>query len=422
MQVVDFGWPLPKRQSHFQDLSRDPNAKRYEHEIDFMGQARILPVWRIPLGLPRYRLLNGRTSSLQQEWLAKNSSQPKEFFTGDPEREAVQKVQHQLLKELIHVKDLLPYFTNPTNKQSDYLILDHLGFVVNGNRRLCAWRELLASNAQKYAHFANIDVMVLPKASEEAIDELESALQIEPNILADYSWHAFANMLIDRIQLHNLDVPRLARMYKKREPQIREYIDMHAYAVEYLKARGKEGRWSEVTDTEYAFKQMVSKRKQISGTGEKRLFETGAFLLLDDPEGGRLYDYIPDLCKYRDRVFAELLQAFRVDDLPEVDDDPLGIDPEEVKNQRLAEIIDEPKNRSKAIEIIKDTIDTQELVEREKDSANYVLKQLQTANAAIQSALTAINRPGINRAGVVNSIDTIEKGIANLRRWLESNG
>ena len=224
------------------------------------------------------------------------------------------------------------------------------------------------------------------------------------------------------MHLHHHDIRALSQIYHKPESEIREYLDMREYAAEYLKARGIEGRWSEVTDTEYAFRAIVNKRKQIAGIGEKRLFEAAAFSLIDDPDGGRLYEFIPDLHKYRDKVREKLLQEFPIEAPSDIVSDPLGAAPEDVTNQRLAETIDDPNNRSKAAEIIKDVIETQESLESDKNSARYVLKQLQKANAAVQSALTGIHRPDAVKNVVAETILSIETGLSDLKGWLNGNG
>lgn len=422
MPVTEFGWPLPKRLEFLKQLSEDPAAKQYESPVDFMGKAYLLPVWRVPIGLPKYRLLNGRTSSLQQEWLAKNPAKPKGYFQRDPESDEAQKVQHDLLKQLIEEKDLLRHFADQQVKQKQHLILDHLGYVINGNRRLCAWRELLAKEPTKYPHFQHIDVIQLPKGDDQAIDRLEAELQLEPDILAEYKWHAFANMLVDRMRLHGMDEKTLARLYKKRDAEIRELLQMRDYAAEYLKARDKEGQWSDVGD-EFAFKAMVKARKQLPSPGQKRLFEVGAFALLDDPQGGRLYQYIPDLQKELPELQKQLSAVFKVEAPADDPDDPLGADPIEQLQQSLAEEIEKtPESRAKAGEVIKEYIRTKELLEREKNTNDFVLKQLQKANAAVQSALTGIHRPETSRDGISETIATIESGLATLKKWLANNG
>lgn len=418
MKKIEYGWPLPKRQSYFIDLEKNPQSKKYDAQIDFMDQYIVLPVYRVPIELPKYRLLNGRTSSLQQEWLAAHQDKTRAYFATDPERDEVQKIQHELLKKLISGKDLLPYFTNPLNKQNDYLILDHMGYVINGNRRLCAWRELFASDEVKYAHFEYIDIIILPPSDPKAIDKLEGALQIEKDIRDDYSWHALANMMIDRMKMHGLDEKMLANFYDLSESDVKIYIEMRNYANEYLKARDKEGQWSDVSDKRYAFEQMVNKRKQLVSSGEKRLFEVEAYVLLDDPTGGRLYEYIPDLFKYREMIQEKLLEDFPINIEAAPDDGLLGSNVEEEIEHALSQKIDDAQNRNKAMEIIKDTIETQRSLEKERDTAKYVLKQLQKANAAVQSALAGTKHPETLKDGVEETIKSIELGLVSIRKWL----
>lgn len=415
MGRIEYGWPLPKRQSYFKDLESG-SAKLYDAKIEFMGKDYVLPVWQVPLGFPKYRLLNGRTSSLQQEWLSEHSDKPSDFFNGDPEREEAQKVQHELLKKLIKGADLLPYFEKSDSRQKEYLILDSLGFVINGNRRLCTWRELFAKDQVKYGHYEYVQVVVLPKADEKSVDMLEASLQVQRDIRDDYSWHAVANMLIDRMTLHKLDKKSLAKLYDMTEREVDEYIDMREYAIEYMKSRSIEGRWSLVDDKAYAFQQMVKKRRQITSVGDKKLFEVGAYTLLDDPEGGRLYEAIPDVYKFQDDIKKKLLEAFPASsDLTVPEDDLLGADTSEMDILRLAESVD--KNRDKAREIIKDTVETRRLLDREISSANYVIKQLQAANAAVQNAVVGI-QPETIREGVDDILKNIEKNISEIRKWL----
>jgi hypothetical protein len=418
MSKVEFGWPLPKRQLHFIELEKTPEAKKYETSINFMDQDIVISVYRIPIGLPKYRLLNGRTSSLQQQWLATHQDKPRTYFAVDPEREEVQKVQHELLKELANGKDLLPYFTNPSNKQKDFLILDNLGYVINGNRRLCAWRELLLLDEKKYSHFEYIDIIILPPSDQKAIDKLEGTLQIEKDIRDDYSWHALANMMIDRMKIHGLDEKMLSEFYGLSESEVKNYIEMRNYADEYLKDRDKEGQWTIVSGKKYAFEQMVNKRKQLVSSGEKRLFETEAYVLIDDPTGGRLYESIPDLFKYRDVVQEKLLIDFPINIEPTIGDDLLGSNIKEEIDHALAQKINDMKNRHKALEIIKDTIETQRSLEKERDTAKYVLKQLQRANASVQSALAATKNSDTLKDGVEETIKSIDVGLTLIRKWL----
>jgi hypothetical protein len=419
MSNIEYGWPLHKRLGFFSDLEKNLNSKKYDAQIQFMDQELVRPVWRIPLTLPKYRLLNGRTSSLQLEWLSTHTDKKNDFFISDPERDEVQEVQHELLKKLINEKDLLPYFGLIENKQQGYLILDHLGFVVNGNRRLCTWRELYHLDGDKYSHFEYIDVIVLPPSDPKAIDKLEGKLEVERDIRADYTWHALANMMLDRMRLHNLDEKSLAEFYDLTEQEVKKYIEMRNYAEEYLKSRDKEGKWSELKD-EYAFEKLVEKRKQFNSIGEKRLFEIQAYTLIDDPKGGRLYQFIPDLYKYSESIKERLLEKFPVTIVETQTDDLLGSNIDDEVNLNLAKEIDKDNNRKEAAEIIKDTIEMQNDLRKEENSAKYLLKQLQKANGLIQSALGATKHKDLQKEGVSETIRSIEISIDAIKKWLNA--
>lgn len=416
----EFGWPLPKRKQHFEDIK---TGAQYQHQIDFMDKRLTLPVLRVPIGLPKYRMLNGRTASAQEEWLAKHPEKPEDFFRQDPESEEVQRVQHELLFKLVGGAGLLSYFKQPQNVQKEPIILDCNGFIINGNRRTCAWRTLLKDDSTKYAHFSHVDVIVLPPGDDKAIDKLEGALQVEPDIRDDYTWDSLANMMKVRQTLHGLDTVSLADFYRRKEADVKELLDMLDYAAVYLDERGKVRQWSEVSDKEFAFRQMVKKRGSLSSAGEKQLFEQVAFSLIDDPEGGRLYEAIPDAHKHFDVIKAALLEAFPVTQPSQGDGlDLLGGNPVSSVDVPLAvEIGKDEASRRKAAGIVKDQLEVMKLIDKEKKSADFLLSQLQKANTLIQNATTAGLRPDARKAGVEQQIQAIEQGLNRIRTWLSKN-
>src|SRR5271157_4724571 len=159
-----FGWPKPMREEEFRRLLVPTNLPTFR--IVFKGKAQDFPIIRVPINLPKYRMANGRTSSSQEEYLAKNEKARKDLFIGDPELLDAQEVQHSLLLSLANKTDLLTYFKDPGNKQVEPILLDEMGFVVNGNRRLSTWRNLLLQDSKKYSHFSYIDLVVLPHCDE----------------------------------------------------------------------------------------------------------------------------------------------------------------------------------------------------------------------------------------------------------------
>jgi len=419
---MEYGWPLPKRLNLFDELSK--TSPRETFRITFQERSQVLPVYRIPIELPKYRLFNGRTATLQEEWLALNEGYEEDFFTKDPERLEAQRIQHQLLSKLVDGAGLLATF-KAGQKQEDYIILDAKGFVINGNRRLCAWRELYHSDISKFEHFSYIDVVVLPESDDKSIDKLEAKLQVERDIKDDYSWHAQALMMQQRKVHHDLSDRELAEFYDLREVDIRQSLEMLEYAQKWLESKGKPKQWSLVTDKYYAFEAIVKNRKKLTNVNDTKLFEDASFVLLDDPKDGRLYDLIPGMFRYFAKAKEKLFEEFESElENTEEQTDNLndlfgGISKGEGNEVELGRVISVEENREKAAEVIRDTVETEKSLEKDKDTANYVLKKIKQANANIQSANLGKSADS-NTKGLLQQIQAIEQGLQGLRNWLDS--
>ena len=191
--------------------------------------------------------------------------------------------------------DLQKYFEDTANKQVDAIVLDENGFVVNGNRRLSAWRELVQEDSARYGHFRHIDVAVLPHSEEKEIDRLEATLQITKDIKANYSWDSKANMMLAKQKRDGFSNRELGELYDMKESEVQKLLDMRDYADEYLRSRGKTNLWSLVSGQELAFDKLVSSRQKVAGVGNQEVFKQAAYTLIDNPDeaGGRLYEAIP---------------------------------------------------------------------------------------------------------------------------------
>lgn len=424
---MEFGMPIHKREEYFNGL-RLKSDQQKNQRIEFMGETMYLPVWKIPISLPKYRLENGRTISLQREWLAKNPDKPEDYFRNDPESNEVQKVQHILLRTLMNETSLYTFFSQPYNKQKQCLTLDYHGFVVNGNRRLCTWRELFYKDSHKYSHYEYIDVIVLPKSDEKAIDQLEAELQITEPEKAEYQWHTLANKYYELIQKDNFSPKSLASIYHIKESEIKFLIDKRQYAIDYMISRGIKENWSAVTQKEYAFEQLVKCRKKLNDPAEISFFENAAYAIIDNPPIGRVYEAIPDLLKYKDKVKEKLSML-----LPPTndDEDTLETDEEENGDQGLiynpdndvsaldlAHEIDKPINREAVSEIIKDVIETERIFKSYKDTVQSVMKNIQMGNQAIQNALACTKQKEASKDGILEVIDNIEDCIRKIKEWL----
>lgn len=419
-----FGWPRALRLETFTKL-HDAGGKGSTRVV-FLGENRDFPIIRVPIGLPKYRLENGRTASLQAEALARDPTLRRDLFTGDLELWESQEAQHQLLVQLSKQSDLDKYFEDTGNSQVEAILLDENGFVVNGNRRLSTWRELLHKDPKKYASFAYIDVSVLPHCSDREIDLLEASMQIEKDIKADYNWDAQANMMLAKQKRDKLSNKELADIYKMKEAQVEELLDMRAYADEYLRSRGQADLWSLVSDQEFGFRRLVEGRRRIAGLGNQEVFKQAAFVLIDKPgeAGGRLYDAIPAIAAGLDVVKNRLWEEFE----PQEPSEAVGLDelfggggamaPTGSGDVALAGEIQKIENSARARAIIVEVIESQKQLKKDSKTSGFLLTNCARANALLTATVKAGLRVESKPNGVARQLDEIEAQVAHIRRFL----
>lgn len=419
-----FGWAKPARIEEFAKLKGEAKA---HHQMLFKGEKVSLPIIKVSINLPKYRLENGRTSSAQEEYLAKNPSVAEDLFTADPELWTAQEAQHKLLLDMAKISDLAGYFEDTKNIQTEVILLDEYGFVVNGNRRLATWRELLHNDKTKYSHFEYIDVVVLPHCDQKEIDRIEARLQITRDIRADYSWDARAKMLKLRQVRDGFTVPELAALYDISEGEINELFDMLSYGEEYLKSRGTPGHWSLVSKQEEAFRKIVQTRPKITSSGKKELFKELAFVLIDKPSeaGGRLYDQIPAIYTHLEKVATKLLEKYPVKHQVDADDsldDLLGTAPavtatESTLDIPLAKEIVKPENIDSARELLVDVLETEKQLKKDNKDANFLINCCARAQGQLHAAVQAL-KAETKTNGVSQQLDSIEELVAKIRAFL----
>ena len=223
-----FGYPTNRRVMTIADALNSLHTLETQYE-EYRGKYRPLKIIEVPIELPIYRIENIRTKSLQKQWLVKHPDCDKRFFSDDVGSIEVQEAQHQILKSLADKEGLFKAFEEGKLQQKEALIVTDDGVVVNGNRRLCAWRELYYSNRNKYAHFQSIRVAVLPDHDPQGIYDLEVALQIRSDMKAEYVWHTIAADYKEKIE-QGVDLEKFAQKQGKKIDEINKLIDCYEYA------------------------------------------------------------------------------------------------------------------------------------------------------------------------------------------------
>ncbi|KKE78272.1 hypothetical protein DTX80_11820 [Bacilli bacterium] len=413
---MKLGWPFPKRKMLIEELRNSTSQDNVR--LNFQGKIQRFSLYRVPVDMPKYRLANGRTQAAQEAFVSKNDKDV-DFFEKDIESNIVHEVQHNILKELLLVKgkNLEQFFKD--REQNEPLILDNNGFVVNGNRRLCVFRELLQQNPSKYEHFKYIEVIILPPCDEKDIDELEAQLQIVEDVKADYDWVSQACMLRSKQKKHKYSYDDLSRIYQMSLKEINKELDILSHVDSYLESRNKPKEYKDIVNYRFAFEKIRESRKKIDDEAKREIFTTLAYSLIDSPDEstGRLYEFIPSIQEYLDSIIEKILQEIPVEDNQdeEEDDDLLDLFDEEEELEEVPIILSNPDNKSDIYEILRDVVESEKVRKREKNSKKATLYKVQKANTMLKEALINYDVKNSITEGINSQLSEIEETVKKLQ-------
>ena len=206
---LQFKYKVKVQQQDIREKSIRAHIKKWEksthrHESEFWikGKFKKCPIVDLPIDLPIYHLNNGRTQSMQSEWIF-NHNKSENFFSNNLENNNQQKIQHTLL-----INQAMGYGSHKQNifdelkrraqfREDQPILVDIKGMVINGNRRLSSVRELYETDKKKYEKFQYIPAAVIQEnLTAEDIEVTESYYQIKKEFKQDYDWIS----LIKKIQ------------------------------------------------------------------------------------------------------------------------------------------------------------------------------------------------------------------------------
>ena len=423
-----YGYSLPERLQKFNELISNKQANSItKWDVPTVNGTELYEVYLVSVELPKYRLDNTRTLALQEQYIY-HENKGEDFFN-DVESDEIQEIQHNLLKTLIKSsdkdKDLVSYFA--THTQTEPLILTHEGFVISGNRRLCALRELVEQDYDSYKHFSQVRVVILPNLDADKIDQIEDFLEQQKDIKEPFSWVSRALGYRRRMHKYNYSDEQLASITGVKKNEIAGLINKVEIADRYLDSIGKSKDYNQILDDFYAFEKIYTcQTKDKGGPSKKTAFEKLSFLAIKNKDSfsDRMYKNIPIILEAQGMIHDELSDEFE-DELKEIEKEvnenlklsglQLFPDP----NITLIKLMDNPKNEEKIIEIVSDKIVEYLALEREKKKRSGVLDRVRKANTLLIEA-NAIKSHETDKTGITNQIRNIEKEIEKLKDWVIS--
>lgn len=392
---------------------------------DFRSAKYDLPVIRVGIELPVYRMQNFRTYTDQHEYIAKEKK-PASFFAAGQEVESVQQVQHELLVRLAKkgVSDSVVPVIDVLEKegQREPILITASGVVVNGNRRLAAMREL---------GMTHLNVMVLPAdATADEIVDIEASLQGRPETKLDYDWIGegeLINCLIGMGRTTKKVADQLHRSEKDIKNALQALTEVDLYLKEWAHAEGEYSRVRE--DAEQLFKDLP-KRLEGKDVNLAQASRVIAWSLFDNREKlpGRIYDFNPAFGKLASDVLDRLasdLGLSTTDDTragrTEYEDVNFSIDfdneEEVVSYDSVIDALKDESMRDEAIDALIEAAQSAIEMEKGQKSGEAALRALSQANGKIASVdllrATPDTYPKIKK-----QLDTIEGLCKQLRTKL----
>ena len=212
-----------------------------------------VPIVKIDQKYLVYRVNNGRVLS-EMTSTALTRKTTLDDLKAIAETAEIQHILHEILiKKSRDPKGPIYFELERHALQTDPLLIQQNGVVINGNRRLAAMRDLLSREDESYKQFTHVRVAVLPEnLSDNEIEFIEAALQMAPDLKLDYGW--INRRLKLRQHADNLGHERVVNAYgfQKADAIDRELGELQL-AEEYLEWIGQPLQFTLVDDQEDAF-------------------------------------------------------------------------------------------------------------------------------------------------------------------------
>ena len=382
-------------------IAKEVESTKRNELMHFRGKMEELPVARLTIDLPIYRMKNGRTQVEQFQYL-EETNQPADFFEHGEENISVQWAQHTILLKLSKdEKGPIYQELERVATQRESLLLTSDGVVLNGNRRLAAMRNLFEQDALTYISFSHVDVKILPtEANEQDLELLEAELQMAPETKLEYGWVERRLKLRRHVEFMKIPRDQIKTTYRfKREEEINIELQQLALAEEYLeKYLDKPHAYREVGQSEQLFKDLEKELRGKSGT-EAEIRRLLGYLLAKEARsiGNRVYRYNPIFGRDFDKVIKRYaedenidLTTMKADEVAKDTfdrDDPLGDLFEFERNpyECLKPILeDQSKTKETATKFTR-VFESMKEEEKDKGNKQAALKNVQKANTALHS-------------------------------------
>ncbi len=398
----------------------------------YEAQRTMLPVIRLSLDVPVYRMANARTQTEQLAYIAEHKL-PADYFSAGQDNEEAQQAQHDILTRFAKEKagSITPIIDElDRTKQTEPILITPSGVVINGNRRLAAMRMLYADRKSEFPSFAEVECMVLPPLTEDQIDDIETRLQERPETKLPYSWVNETLKIRRQLAQKTKTEADIAQVRRKTVGDIRKALSALNYAEIYLRDwLNAPGDYRLVEKGgEQFFADLVGRLKNKDG----ELLEANlrmAWMLFDNRDnlGTRIYSFNKVIGEKAEQVLAQLAERLDVDDPedaegPATGDSGLEIDLGDTSGSNgfgpLITVFDDPNRRDEVFDELRAVCQTVLDTGQASAAGKAALRAAQDANTRLTEIDLTTADPKTHD-GIIKQLEEIVHRVQTLRTKLQ---
>lgn len=257
------------------------------YNVTWKGQNKKLPIYMISIKHLRYNLFNTRVKPHLEQYISENDHSQDYFDKIDKDCTTTQRLIHTFLSKNPDRKEALKYFREGNAQVvQEPLISTPDGRLINGNQRLCCYRELYSKDPGKFAHLQTAYVAFLPdNGTYEEERDLEATFQDTKLLGSMFDWIQQGLWLIEKRE--DLTAAQIGKIIGKNESDVKSHIHRIQLAEEFLEGIGKPRHWVELRDEmnlTQAFKTLQTELTKIKTKAQRDKLKKIAFKWMEDPD------------------------------------------------------------------------------------------------------------------------------------------
>ena len=412
----------------FKQLIENLNPGKGIYDLQWKGHRHELSIYTIPISALRYNFRNVRVKPWRGQHVHENDLAEDYWETVDEEAKSTQRIINDFLAKNPDRKDALKFFKRG-EKQSinEPLICTPSGKVINGNQRLCVYRELYTLDKGKFSHLEHAYVAILVDEGTFSDErKLESAFQLEGLEGVMFDWVQQGLQDLDDTEAGETP-EQIAQRTSRTAADVKESVRKITLSREFLEFCERPECWQDLR-VEFNVTQAIKtldnelNGRHIKSEGDRKKLKILSFRLMRDSE---------EATKGKSTSVHLLIiklacELDAIDDPWSSDgtsgDEGEGVDPilqpvkpkrrkkGRKKKDRVEVTIKDSSDLADAV-IIADARSKDEKVARNQD--NYAKRQLKGMNSSLDNILSNWERQ--NTKGIKTAVKNAIKKLERIR-------